>query len=59
MVLQQVSLSLNEAKGNASLIYRCRRTVYENTGLVRYLETSRRMATFFLNAMPDDGIVPW
>ncbi|KAI5119103.1 hypothetical protein M0805_004873 [Coniferiporia weirii] len=34
-------------------------TMYENTGFERYLETSRRMATFFLNAMPEDGIVPW
>ncbi len=34
-------------------------TVYQNTNLERYLETSRRMATYFLNNIPGDGIVPW
>lgn len=33
--------------------------VYQNTGFQRYLDTSRRMATFFRDAMPDNGIVPW
>ncbi|EJD06112.1 glycoside hydrolase family 88 protein [Fomitiporia mediterranea MF3/22] len=33
--------------------------MYKNTGLERYLETSRRMAVFFKNSMPTDGIVPW
>ncbi|KAL5511910.1 hypothetical protein ACEPAH_5128 [Sanghuangporus vaninii] len=34
-------------------------TMYKNTGIKRYLEISRHMATFFMNTMPEDGIVPW
>ncbi|PAV23320.1 glycoside hydrolase family 88 [Pyrrhoderma noxium] len=34
-------------------------TMYENTQLERYLDTSRRMATYFKNTLPEDGIVPW
>ncbi|KLO10657.1 Six-hairpin glycosidase [Schizopora paradoxa] len=34
-------------------------TMYQNTNLSRYLDTSREMATYFLNNMPSDGIVPW
>ena len=33
--------------------------MYENTGFQRYLDAARRMATFFRDSMPSDGIVPW
>lgn len=35
------------------------RTVHNNTGLSRYLDTSRRMAKFFIDHIPDDGVIPW
>jgi len=35
------------------------RKVYRRTGLVRYLDTSRRMAGYFLNNIPADDIIPW
>ncbi|TDL27624.1 d-4,5 unsaturated-glucuronyl hydrolase-like protein [Rickenella mellea] len=34
-------------------------TMYQNSKLPRYLDTSRRMANYFLNAVPSTGIVPW
>lgn len=33
--------------------------VYRRTQLVRYLVTARRMAGYFLDNIPADGIVPW
>jgi len=33
--------------------------VYRRTRLVRYLDTARRMADYFLNNIPADYIVPW
>jgi hypothetical protein len=33
--------------------------VYRRTRLVRYLVTARRMAGYFLDNIPADGIVPW
>ena len=33
--------------------------VYRRTRLVRYLNTARRMASYFLNNIPADGIIPW
>lgn len=35
------------------------RTVHNNTGLSRYLDTSRRMAKYFIDHIPDDGVIPW
>ncbi|KAH6918980.1 glucuronyl hydrolase [Coprinopsis sp. MPI-PUGE-AT-0042] len=29
------------------------------TGDARYLDTAKRMATYFLNNLPPDGVVPW
>ncbi|KAH9842985.1 d-4,5 unsaturated-glucuronyl hydrolase-like protein [Rhodofomes roseus] len=33
--------------------------VYMHTNITDYLETSRRMASYFLDHLPDDGVVPW
>lgn len=33
--------------------------VYRRTRLMRYLITARRMAAYFLDNIPADGIVPW
>jgi len=33
--------------------------VYRRTRLVRYLDTARSMASYFLNNIPKDGIIPW
>ena len=33
--------------------------VYRHTRLVRYLVTARRMAAYFLDNIPTDGVVPW
>jgi len=33
--------------------------MYKHTGDPSYLLTSRRMATYFLNNLPADGVVPW
>lgn len=33
--------------------------VYQNTKEQRYLDTSRRMATYFVTNTPSNGIVPW
>ncbi|KAF8894707.1 glycoside hydrolase family 88 protein [Infundibulicybe gibba] len=33
--------------------------MYQHTGDVKYLTTARQMATYFLNNLPSDGIVPW
>lgn len=33
--------------------------VHLNTQDVKYLNVSRRMADYFLNNIPSDGIVPW
>ncbi|KAG7096354.1 hypothetical protein E1B28_003798 [Marasmius oreades] len=33
--------------------------MYSRTGNPTYLETSRRLATYFLSHIPSDGIVPW
>ena len=33
--------------------------MYRRTRLVRYLDTARRMADYFLNNIPADGIIPW
>lgn len=33
--------------------------MYRRTRLVRYLDTSRRMADYFLNNIPAHEIVPW
>ncbi|TFK43016.1 glycoside hydrolase family 88 protein [Crucibulum laeve] len=33
--------------------------MYRLTGDAKYLATSRRLATYFLNNLPSDGIVPW
>jgi hypothetical protein len=35
------------------------RPVYHRTQLVHYLDTARRMAEYFLDNIPADGIVPW
>ncbi len=35
------------------------RKVYRRTWLVRYLDTARHMADYFLNSMHTDGIIPW
>lgn len=34
-------------------------SVYNLTGDRNYLLTARRLATYFLNTLPSDGIVPW
>ncbi len=34
-------------------------SVYNWTGDHNYLVTARRAATYFLNTLPSDGIVPW
>ncbi|EJD01239.1 d-4,5 unsaturated-glucuronyl hydrolase-like protein [Fomitiporia mediterranea MF3/22] len=36
-----------------------RPAVYQNTGEQHYLDTSRRMATYFVTNIPSSGIVPW
>jgi threonine/homoserine efflux transporter RhtA len=33
--------------------------VYRRTRLVRYLDTTQRMADYFLNNIPVDDVVPW
>ena len=33
--------------------------MYRRTRLVRYLDTAQRMADYFLNNIPADGIIPW
>lgn len=33
--------------------------MYRRTRLVRYLDTARRMADYFLNNIPADEIIPW
>jgi hypothetical protein len=33
--------------------------VYSRTHLVRYLDTARHMAEYFLDHIPADGIIPW
>ncbi|KIY63756.1 glycoside hydrolase family 88 protein, partial [Cylindrobasidium torrendii FP15055 ss-10] len=33
--------------------------MYDWTGQTEFLETARRLATYFLNNIPSDGIVPW
>ncbi|TFK27350.1 glucuronyl hydrolase [Coprinopsis marcescibilis] len=33
--------------------------MYRLTGDVKYLDTARRMARFFINNLPSDGVVPW
>jgi len=33
--------------------------MYKHTGLDRYLDTARRMASYFVNNLPSDGITPW
>lgn len=33
--------------------------MYRRTGLVRYLDTARRMADYFLVNIPADDIIPW
>ncbi|CAL1703458.1 unnamed protein product [Somion occarium] len=33
--------------------------MYKNTQIFDFLETARRMAQYFLDNMPSDGIVPW
>ncbi|EPQ58555.1 d-4,5 unsaturated-glucuronyl hydrolase-like protein [Gloeophyllum trabeum ATCC 11539] len=33
--------------------------MYRNTNESRYIETARRMASFYLSQVPSDGIVPW
>jgi len=33
--------------------------MFNRTGNTKYLVTSRRLATYFLNNLPIDGIVPW
>ena len=35
------------------------RLVFKHTQNTSYLETSRRMADYFLDNLPEDGIVPW
>ena len=34
-------------------------SVYRRTRLMRYLDTARRMTSYFLNNIPVDGIIPW
>ena len=33
--------------------------VYKNTQLPEFLQTARHMASYFLDHLPKDGIVPW
>jgi hypothetical protein len=33
--------------------------VHRLTGESRFLDTAKRMATYFLNNLPADGVVPW
>ncbi|EKM55948.1 glycoside hydrolase family 88 protein [Phanerochaete carnosa HHB-10118-sp] len=33
--------------------------MFKHTQNTSYLETSRRMAAYFINNLPDDGVVPW
>lgn len=33
--------------------------VYQHTQEVRYLDTARNMASYFLDNLPADGVVPW
>ncbi|KAI0311501.1 d-4,5 unsaturated-glucuronyl hydrolase-like protein [Amylostereum chailletii] len=33
--------------------------MYDHTGFQRYIDTSRRMASWFVDHVPSDGIVPW
>jgi hypothetical protein len=33
--------------------------VYKRTQIPLYLDTARRLADFFISALPEDGIVPW
>ena len=37
----------------------CLPIVYYHTKMSDFLETSRRMASYFLDNIPEDGIVPW
>ncbi|KAA1477060.1 d-4,5 unsaturated-glucuronyl hydrolase-like protein [Dentipellis sp. KUC8613] len=34
-------------------------TVHQRTGEQRYLDTARRMASYFIDNLPSDNIVPW
>ena len=34
-------------------------SVYNFTGIADYLDTSRRMAKYFIDNIPEDGVVPW
>ena len=43
----------------AEFSWRFDNSVYRLTGNVNYLDTSRRLATYFLSNLPADGIVPW
>ena len=33
--------------------------VFKNTQITPYIETSRRMADYFIDNLPSDGVVPW
>ena len=33
--------------------------VFKNTQITAYIETSRRMADYFIDNLPSDGVVPW
>ncbi|VDB83251.1 unnamed protein product [Peniophora sp. CBMAI 1063] len=33
--------------------------MYNMTGITHYLDTSRRMAKYFIDNIPEDGVVPW
>ncbi len=33
--------------------------VYKNTQITDYLQTAQRMAAYFMNTLPSDGVVPW
>ena len=33
--------------------------MHKNTKKYRYIQTARRMADYFIDNLPDDGVVPW
>ncbi|KAI0303288.1 d-4,5 unsaturated-glucuronyl hydrolase-like protein [Multifurca ochricompacta] len=56
--VQGYSNSSTWSRGQAWGIYGFA-NMYRRTQLDRYLDTARRMAGYFLNNIPEDGIIPW
>ncbi|KAJ7090355.1 glycoside hydrolase family 88 protein [Mycena belliarum] len=55
---QGFSDSSTWSRGQAWAVYGFA-NMYKRSGDPKYLDTARRLATYFLNNMPSDGIVPW